>query len=726
MNPESNVPGSTSRSINVNLISTEENLSFNHASRAILPDISSTSFDFYIEGFADYNPDYNIPFQKIPSASITYSTSTKGSFAFSFEPTYYRLKMYAVKSGDNPDSASVENIALLKASAAVDLRANDEINFYLSSYNLSGKGYFDLKIYADGWTCNTSEFDISFSVLNKSDGNVLVKNDYSKTSEPHSLPESPETALSFTSSGNSIDAGTHLLKITFSNAAGKSYSYSDNIVISPNQTTRGSVKIPDIIGKKPAAPTYLIAGFHDIPRSSSFDLYYPVEFCWDDTSYNESDFEIELMNISGLCAWDSDIQIKRRYNDILPYTALHAPLPKLLGAFDASGNLTATQNEMNDWWALALKAYGSDDYGLNCGVTSTSYFRSKFSETNLTNQNWTTSESCYALVYLLLGNTYIARIRAINDDGFSDWVYLDLSNKKGKSFIATTNFSVSDFTAFDGDASGISRFRIFYNLDGGAFYHYNSDSASYENANPLVLSSFQLCQTFTQLRNSSASIQNPLNVSYGASAERASLFYYSTAYSLWQHWSRDASSSTAFEDASSPGSYSGGNNLYLFAYYGNSTEGKTFSLRKTGDEPVLPENADFTVTAHKIDSAMRGPFDSDTEDLNSQNYSPLSLTEGETLQIPSSSYGYLTFLINCTKSGADNISVNIAKSGAQGVTYSDGDSANPVTEIKHQTKSFKFCQIKISDYDLNTIYYVYYTFKIEGTEYHYTLSFKLI
>ena len=691
--------------------------------------LSQSTMDFYIKGKAVYDSSQNIALTKI--TQVNAQSETRGTFSFTFEPTYYELTLYAVSNGQSSvTSSNVESIALAKASAAVDLRTNDEINFNLSSYHLSGSGEFSLSIYADGWPCDTSEYNIIFGLYDRSTGSALFKTEYSTTSSQTVLPSALASAVTFSSSGSEVAAGTYLLKITFENPTGSTYCYTEDTVILANQTTRGTVAIPDIIGTSPTAPTFLVAGFCDNSGTSFMNLSYFVEFLWDDTSYNETDFEIELMDITALCDWNSDSQINSYYNDApttySTSTALYAPVPKILDSFTAAGVLSASQGDMDDWWKLCLNLFGSNTYGVNLGVNSQVYVRSKFYESNLTDDNWTTNQNCYALINLSYGNTYLARIRAINDAGSSEWVYLDLPNRIGKSFIATSSLSASSFSSFDSDASGISRYRIFYQNDGGSYYNYDSNEASYTNVNSSVISEYPLVLSCSQKRNSFVSIVNPINLSYAGASSTASLYYYDSDYSIWQNWSSESSSSTAFYDslAATYFSYSGCRTLNLYAYYGTDTTAKTFSLRNTTD-PLAPEDSDICVTAHIVNSSIRSPFSTDTEDHNSANYAPISLSEGSVITISKSSYGYITFLLNTTNTGADSVKFTIVKSGSQGTTYTEGGGSYSVTSITHQNKVFKFCQIDLLDYDTDTVYNVFYTFLIDGSEYHYTLTFML-
>ena len=76
----------------------------------------------------------------------------------------------------------------------------------------------------------------------------------------------------------------------------KEYKYTDKIVVMPNRTTKAVIGIPDIIDRAPSAPSKLIAAYGE--PENILSEYYPVEFCWDDNSNNETSFELEILDIT--------------------------------------------------------------------------------------------------------------------------------------------------------------------------------------------------------------------------------------------------------------------------------------------------------------------------------------------------------------------------------------------------------------------------------------------
>ena len=119
---------------------------------------------------------------------ISYSSSNKGYFSYSFQPRFYRLKMYAVKK----NSGVAPQTIIMQAKASVDLRTNDEINFYLSQFTVQGDSYWSLSIYADGWTLSSSDYEkVSVGIYNKSTGELesSAEIDYSSFNRDASTAE---------------------------------------------------------------------------------------------------------------------------------------------------------------------------------------------------------------------------------------------------------------------------------------------------------------------------------------------------------------------------------------------------------------------------------------------------------------------------------------------------------------------------------------------------------
>ena len=217
-----------------------------------------------------------------------------------------------------------------------------------------------------------------------------------------------------------VAAGTYNYIVTFYNTSlGTSFSYSDKIVVyGTGIQTKAAICIPDIIEKAPTAPSNFIAGYVDTTKD-----YYYVEFCWDDNSNNEDYFQIELLDISD-ASGSSGAGTHQIYDDYLEKLVNYPSYSSL------------TSSTVDAAWNTAVNWIGSS----NLSVYNTSYYA------NVSDDGALCTNSTYTVFKLLYGKRYLARIKAVNYGGSSDYAYLDLFNTSGKTFDATSDGKYENFT----------------------------------------------------------------------------------------------------------------------------------------------------------------------------------------------------------------------------------------------------------------------------------------
>ena len=655
---------------------------------------NASSLDFWIQGTSDYAA--NIPLQKI--SDVYSSSGNKGTFSFNFEPSYYRLTLYAVTKNSEVTSDTI----LMKAKASVDLRANDEINFYLSSYGIEGNGHWSLFIYSGNWTLSADYEDIFAGIYNKSSGVLESYTNIARDSFNRTEADAEYNFFAGNSSVSELPGGTYLLKLIFTNKTnGTKFYYTDDLVLFANQTLSARIVVPDIMQSTPRAPDRLRAGYN--PLSDS-DFVYETEFCWNDNSNNEHGFELELMDITSVCNWNTDSSNRNIYNN---------KIKPILFDYFSDGNTTQTAAFMDELWQDIIDS---------CPVTTQTYdCYSRVSGGSLE------AGSTFVVIKLHFGKNYIARVRAVNASGSSDNAYLNiaLSDFSGNSGFSTTAWNLN--------ASSLSRYYVSYYLNGGRFYDGTNDVSSSVSMYSVLTSKVYS----SQMRDSAnfTNLPSPLDIEY--MSERKSSLYYkdsSNVYYIWEKWLFNGSSDFSDITSGQVTMYSGCENLYLYAYYESDAydSGHNYLLRTSS----VPEakDADIVVTAHPASATNLIPFQNDTETEGS----PIYLNEAievngkyVNLGISKNDYRYLNFMLNTTRTGATSVNYMIAEQG--GIAASINTKA-PIGYIAQGGGSadFIYCQIdlqgkydSISSFESEKIYCVTYEITQENTKYKLNVTFSV-
>lgn len=393
--------------------------SVDSTARTITPEaLDATALKFYLV-YRDTVNSTNDSIEEITFNGDTSSTNiTKGSFTKAFTLSDYTFKLYAVPSSsvtDTPAVNEVESKASFVGTANADLRYNDKVTFHMKANSLStGKGSIEITIKHIGDWEVPPQYVVSASLKNI-DNDTIV---YPTTPGTPLVPRSddPTKMGSKTFTGTNIAQGEYNLVVEYAyqpNAEGtttKAYEYSEKVIVLMNQTSKGTVEIPEILETAPVAPENFVLLYQD-PKDSSKNNY-NVKFEWEDKSKNEREFIIQLL----------------KFND-------DVALPKLPTS-DDEWNKAVTGSTVEEYDRLTFDAADAKVAGsLNKGNTS-------------------------IILTLPLEKRYAARICASNDAGKSEWAYVTWK---------TPGDADTGWTAFETDVTTINRFRINLNLNGGKF-----------------------------------------------------------------------------------------------------------------------------------------------------------------------------------------------------------------------------------------------------------------
>ena len=408
-------------------------------SRTILPgEVETNNLDFYLVYKDTVNSTDSLytKIDFIKSEQSTTGSVKRGSFSLPFTLSDYQFSLYAVPEGtkisDNNGVSDISSKSLFVGTANADLRFNDEVTFHMKANSSStGQGSINITLtHENDWTIPKG-YKVTVGLYNVDDKNDTPKYPTGTAQDLIDATSGDKTMGSqvFKCTDPVIPQGEYNLVVKYNkfasdgNTLEKTFEYSEKVIILMNQTSTGTVIIPEILDKKPAAPANFKAQFKD-PKDSTKNSY-EVNFTWEDKSNNEREFIIDLLTLA-----DATDYLKLPATDDEWSAINQTPVSYNRATFDTADN----------------KVNGS----LNKGNTSATF-------------------------YLELEKRYIARICASNDAGKSDWVYLTWQD-------AVTN----DWQAFESSVQTINRFRITYNLNGGNFAAADPDGGSVANPPALV------------------------------------------------------------------------------------------------------------------------------------------------------------------------------------------------------------------------------------------------
>ena len=516
-------------------------------SRTILPSCSYSNYDFYLyyENLNSKN-DSGI----IEKMSFTPIDRNIGFISHSFKKQYYKLTLFALTKeisgnlGNNNSEITASMLnqnASLKASSFVDMKYEQEIYFHLKSNTLStGKGAVELSIsHLNEWEIN-GNFKVNCGIYSIDDGNLIYPAENNVPFELRNTQGSPssikdKTFSSFendtTKSTYKIPVGDYEFIVNYieCDAEGnekKMYRYSEKITVLINQTTRADLKIPDFLDKTPAAPSMLTSAYK-LPDSNTM-AFYEMQFYWQDNSINENSFELELLKVDGKSEVPSELndEVWSILNN--EYTVIGNP--------DSNSTVISVSED-------------SPGISLSKGFV-------KFNK------------------YLALGSRYIARIRAVNNMGKSDWNYIQFPassqlTDNGISFDEGFSAITSEVT---GDITSINLYRINYEISNGSLSA-TKDGTSVTNPS-LVLYGSQHVKNHNSLlifypdgESCEYIWSNPTPNEY-KTVQDATISL-SSGENKWTHWTQNTFIDTVKINRNESYTYKGYENIFFFAHYEN-------------------------------------------------------------------------------------------------------------------------------------------------------------
>lgn len=447
----------------------------------------------------------------------------KGKVSLAVDAFTWDLQLYACDSTDEPsitsktesvsaDITAVKDKAVLAGKTSIDMYYTTDAYFALSPNGLDKQRSVNLtlKLGAD-WENKKvpNGYKMTAGIYDMETGEIIMT---SKTSPSQStlmeVPTRDSDAISDTNgfaytantttgdSAITVSTGTYNFMVTFVNeVTNRTYVWSDVIIIIPGKDCVADVTIPNVIGKLPTAPANFSAGYITGSEDGVVTDRYKVVFHWEDKSNNESYFEIQMVDVEAL------------REDLTTKDSDAAPKTKWAVKYETPADDT-TRVKFSTWTKTTDVNWDDiDDYFNNePGKGSHQYVYPEFVD-RWGADFYATEEHCdgsllanseTATMYLPLGTSYIARIRAVNDAGYSAPVTVDLTdankpagstsytggtNAYGKKEYGTLyNAAATDpdrkWTTDDTAGKGvartnvattISRYRVRYNLQGGTY-----------------------------------------------------------------------------------------------------------------------------------------------------------------------------------------------------------------------------------------------------------------
>lgn len=439
-----------SKALTLNVSSNSDLIDFStsaltdEGARTIAPEaLDSDGVKFYLGG-TDLVTNKPVPVQEVTFAgksdggSPATISKTEGTITVDLQASNYRFVLLTyLASATQPTITATTEITTLIPSAVLigyataDLRYTEEaasVNFVLTSDGLTGDGKLDLSLYLDKWS------EASLALTKDSAGTKVIATatvglyDVSTGAEiTGTLANADFTGMDGTAdakfkhyygtSANSvvtdIDSGTYDLTVTFTLKNGKKYIFSDKVIILPGQTTAAEIGIPEVIELPPEAPSDFKVGY-SIPATTESD-YYNIIFNWTDNSNNELYFELDLWDVT------DDTNVNLKATDI-GSTGVGAKLVNQAAVW--TNQLNATP-----WTKPKYKTYANADVNPSLAEhVSTVFYGLKVDNGPSWYAGSLNRNNEYAIFTVELGKQYLARIRAVNVAGDSEYAIIKVND----------------------------------------------------------------------------------------------------------------------------------------------------------------------------------------------------------------------------------------------------------------------------------------------------------
>ena len=536
------------------------------------------------------------------SVDITKDTDAAytGKVALDIPAANWYLTLVATASADGYASSDLALAdAVLIGRANVDLRSGTDASFTLTYDGLSKVADININLideadWFDKFNADTT-WSVKAGIYDRVTGDIIATSevtiDNTAFANASEIPASDLTAAessAFNYSVTSVTPGMYYFKVTFSNSTTKkNFVWGDLIRVIPGKTLKQNQTVPNVIGFVPTAPAKFYAEYTETLTEKPYADSYIVDFNWTRPTTgdlkNEQYFEIDIAEII-------DDVITDNTTTTIEFNESAVPIAT---ATDATDDTAWT--DLKDDTTKGFKSVKTYT-GLSYYATSATspYYDSGVSSGSNAIGSSLFAGSGHAEFALELGKRYYARIRAVNDVGTSDYVYLELS---GATADEGRKINGSDVTYNKFTSSTINLFRITYDPSGYMFYQASGVAGVTTN----VLKYF--------CRDSSIGV-DVINISGGTSS-------YNTSTLVWQPATYPVVMSTSSSGVLtkwlniatgavySDTTYTGYTNLYLKAYGSGSTtyvisDPATYAINKkwitltdsSGD--LTAESGDFT------------------------------------------------------------------------------------------------------------------------------------
>lgn len=416
------------------------------SARTITPAaVNSANFKFYLV----YRDTVNSTPDSLAIAEITFNKDTaatddpdkdlkdkitKGSFTKAFTLSDYTFALYAVNSSvtEAITAQNVSSYASFVGTANADLRYGDNVTFHMKANSKAdGKGKFSISLSHENNWLIPAKYQVTVGLYNIDDDRLVYPNTATVIQTRGDNQSSFPTDYTFGTTDGDVLQGEYNLVVKYNyqpeneTSTKVTYEYSEKVIVLMNQTSTGSIVIPEILEKAPDAPTTFVVQYQD-PTDSSKNNY-NVNFKWEDKSKNEREFILEILKLS-----------ETGY-PVLPTT--------------------------DDGWN-----------GLANSGTKTTYNRLTFDAADNSVAGSLNKGNTTVTLSLPLEQRFVARICASNDAGQSEWVY-----------VAWISAADTGWEKFDEDVKTINRFRISYNLNGGTFTNADATGTALDSKNTPAL-----------------------------------------------------------------------------------------------------------------------------------------------------------------------------------------------------------------------------------------------
>ncbi|WP_407427064.1 hypothetical protein [Treponema sp.] len=436
------IPGAN---ISLSIYSADE--IFSSSAKTLLPSsLNGTSLNYYLFYINTATSTSTSDYSYYGKIDLTYSSSTLATAAVDFPASIYRFALFATEADFSaPNYSSVKNSACLVGYSTADLYSTKSVVFYLNSNSLSSGGSVDISLssswaFPSNWDLSdSSNAVVSIGIYDLATGNPVSIG--GSNINPHYLSYSAAGEISntihlsnYTFGNAEITPGTYSFVVKFINyVTEKTFEYSDTIMILANQTTTAAIDVPNVINTEPLAPSDFSVAYTD-PSDNDVE-YYLADFSWSDNSNNETEFEIQIADIS--CG----------YSNIAGNSA-SLLIPDL--SSDYNWELSTSNSAYS---ANNITTYDSDSYN-----EYINYYYTYFGTSDYDPESFSLiRNNTQAKFYFQLGNRYVARIRAVNDVGSSAWAYAVFG---------------------DGSCASINRYRISYSEENIVNVSYASQNES--------------------------------------------------------------------------------------------------------------------------------------------------------------------------------------------------------------------------------------------------------